>query len=215
MKSKKQSFLFVDGSNLYAGQYEAFGPQKYLDFSQFTSDVESHFQVKFNKIFVYASYSPRPKKPSKKEKLYLTNEALFFRGVRNHKKVVFFKGYRSLDGKEKLVDVQLAVDIVDKAHLGEYSDLYLCSGDADYAHALEISSRLKKRINILSLSTRIPNRLSYLYPTTIFSTNNNVGKRHPQQKITIAPLNLEKIAISIKTPESKLPGRVKKNITKK
>ncbi len=29
------SYLFVDGSNLYAGQYELFGPKKYLDFSKY------------------------------------------------------------------------------------------------------------------------------------------------------------------------------------
>ncbi len=211
----KKTYLFVDGTNLYAGQYSAFGPQKYLDFQQFVTEIESNFKIKFDKIYVYASYSPKPQKTTKKEQSYLTNEALFFRSVRKHKKVIFFKGYRSLDGKEKLVDVQLAVDIVDKAHLREYSDLYLCSGDADYTHALEIAKRLRRKINVLSLSTRIPNRLSYLYPTTIFSINNKLSKIHKHQKITIVSLNQKKVSIEIKTPESKLPGRVKKNITKK
>lgn len=29
------NYLFVDGSNLYAGQYKLFGPDKYLDFGTF------------------------------------------------------------------------------------------------------------------------------------------------------------------------------------
>jgi hypothetical protein len=28
-----KTFLFIDGTNLYAGQYELFGPKKYLVFS--------------------------------------------------------------------------------------------------------------------------------------------------------------------------------------
>ena len=33
-------YLFVDGSNLYGGQYELFRPKKYLNFSKFIKRVE-------------------------------------------------------------------------------------------------------------------------------------------------------------------------------
>ena len=29
---KIKTYLFIDGSNLYAGQYDLFGPENYLDF---------------------------------------------------------------------------------------------------------------------------------------------------------------------------------------
>jgi len=33
-------YLFIDGTNLYAGQYQLFGPDKYLNFSLFIKEVE-------------------------------------------------------------------------------------------------------------------------------------------------------------------------------
>ena len=33
MKKNEATYLFVDGTNLYAGQYELYGPEKYLDFT--------------------------------------------------------------------------------------------------------------------------------------------------------------------------------------
>ena len=52
MSDKKQrTFLFVDGSNLYAGQYKLFGPNKYLDFSEFIRQIELKLKVEFDKIY--------------------------------------------------------------------------------------------------------------------------------------------------------------------
>ena len=34
-----KTFLFVDGTNLYAGQYELLGPDKYLVFSLFFKEI--------------------------------------------------------------------------------------------------------------------------------------------------------------------------------
>ena len=39
-KMRKKVFLFIDGSNLYAGQYELFGPKKYLNFSKLIEEIE-------------------------------------------------------------------------------------------------------------------------------------------------------------------------------
>lgn len=36
----KKVFLFVDGTNLYAGQHELFGTGKYLDFAIFIKVIE-------------------------------------------------------------------------------------------------------------------------------------------------------------------------------
>lgn len=49
-KNPKSTHLFIDGSNLYAGQYELFGPQRYLDFSKFLQEIEK--EIKINKDFV-------------------------------------------------------------------------------------------------------------------------------------------------------------------
>ena len=192
-------YLFVDGTNLYAAQYELFGPQKYLNFSKFIKEVEKKVKVKFNKIYFYASYSPKPEKPTKKQKLYLKNEALFYRNVRKTQNVIFSKGYRSkTSGKEKEVDVKLAVDIVNLAHLGKFGGLYLSSGDADFMHALTITESLGKRIFILALENRVPNRFSYFYSTSVIIFSKKFrGRIFPKQKIRTLFVDKKKLLENI------------------
>lgn len=186
-----KTFLFIDGTNLYAAQYELFGPDRYLHFPTFIKEIERGTQIEFDCLFFYASYSPRPKRLTKKVKQYLTNEAMFYRSVRVTQKLTFFRGYRSpTSGKEKEVDVNLAVDIVHLAHLQKYKNLYLFSGDADFMHALEITKKLKCHISILAIENRIPNRFSYLFRTHVFSFGGKQPRVHPHQKITT--INLEK-----------------------
>jgi len=165
----KKNYLFVDGSNLYAGQFALFGPNRFLGFEGFINQVENRLRIKFAKIFFYTSFSPKPKKMTWTVKQYLKNEAFFYKNVKQVKNLFFFTGYRSkTSGKEKEVDVKLAVDITDKAHSGEFSGIYLISGDADFMHALLVAKRLKKTISIISVENRIPFRFSYLLPTYVF-----------------------------------------------
>jgi len=170
---KKTIYLFVDGSNLYGGQYDLFGPGRYLSFPKFIDEAEDHLKIKFDRIFFYASFSPGGKMPDKKSKYYLKNEALFYKDVKKVGKLVFFKGYRSkTSGKEKEVDAKLAVDIVDFAHLDKYDELFLFSGDADFMHALKIAQDRKKKISILALENRVPNRFAFFYTTHVFVFDN-------------------------------------------
>lgn len=66
-----KTFLFIDGTNLYAAQYELFGPEKYLDFPTFIKETEKKLKIKFNKIYFYASYTPRKEKITKKEQDFI------------------------------------------------------------------------------------------------------------------------------------------------
>jgi len=154
MKSK--TYLFVDGSNLYGAQYELFGPDKYLNFVNLIKQIEEKLKMRFDKIYFYASYSPYPKHPTNKQKLYLKNEAFFYKNVKEAPKVTFFKGYRSkTSGKEKEVDVKLAVDIVDFAHRNYYNNVFLLSGDADFMEALFAVRKLNKEIGVLCLENKV------------------------------------------------------------
>jgi len=164
-----KTYLFIDGTNLYAAQYELFGPNKYLNFSVFISEIQKQLHTTFHKIYFYASYSPKTDKPSQKEKLFLKNEGLFYRSVRQTKNVIFFTGYRSpTSKKEKEVDVKLAVDIVDLGYLNKYDCLYFYSGDADFMHALFVATRLGKKVTIIATENRIPMRFTYNYQTYLF-----------------------------------------------
>ncbi len=190
MSNKRKAYLFIDGTNLYAGQYELFGPNKYLSFPRFLKAIETKLKLRFARIYFYASYSPQPVKLTKKAKKYLKNEALFYRSVKKTPRTVFFKGYRSpTSGKEKEVDVKLAVDIVDFAYRNKYDDLYLLSGDADFMAAIQVAQKLAKRIVILAIQNRVPNRFSYNFPTVVFFLTEKLNdKFFPRQKIKLVRL---------------------------
>lgn len=152
----KKPFLFIDGSNLYAAQYELFGPSRYLYLPDFIRDIENTLHITLSQIYFYASYSPRSENPTHKEKLYLKNEFFFYRSVKSIQKLIFFKGYRSpTSGKEKEVDVKLSVDIVDFAHLKKYQKMFLLTGDADFMEALKIPSNLGIETAVLCMENKI------------------------------------------------------------
>jgi len=179
-----KNYLFVDGSNLYAGQYDLFGPKQYLFFPDFIKFLEICLRAKFDYIYFYASYSPKPKKLSEKIKTYLKNEGLFYRSVKKLPNVVFFKGYRSeTSGKEKEVDVKLAIDIVDFCHRKLIKNLYLFSGDADFMHALKIAENFTQSISIIALENRVPHRFAFFYPTYVCNFDGKMPKISPRQKI--------------------------------
>ncbi|MDO8741760.1 MAG: NYN domain-containing protein [Candidatus Roizmanbacteria bacterium] len=168
-----KTFLFIDGTNLYSAQYELFGPNKYLIFPKFIKEVEKSIKIKFDQIYFYASYSPQPKKPTIKEKHYLKNEALFYRSVKQTSNLFFFTGYRSkTSGKEKEVDVKLAVDIVDFAHQNKYEKVFLISGDADFMEALKVSQRIGKHTFVICIENKIMFKSLLFFKTYIIRFTN-------------------------------------------
>lgn len=172
-----KNYLFVDGTNLYASQYELFGPQKYLNFSKFIKEVEKKIKVKFNKIYFYASYSPKPKRLGKKQALYLKNEGLFYKSVRETENVYFFKGYRSkTSGKEKEVDVKLATDLVTFAFLDKYKTAFLFTGDADFLQALFAIKKFhsKKKIYLLCMENKLMYQGLFHFKTYVISFRNKL-----------------------------------------
>lgn len=199
MKTKEKTYLFVDGTNLYAGQYALFGPGKYLDFPKLITLIESKLNITFHKIYFYASYSPKTKKPTQKQKLYLKNEGLFYRSVQNTKKLTFFKGYRSpTSGKEKEVDVKLTADLVSMACLNKYTSVYLFTGDADFLQALFAIQPLKKKINILCFQNKIMFKGSYYFKTHLLEITPIKHTFQPHQKIGKINIQVENIITVIK-----------------
>lgn len=155
---RTRRYLFIDGTNLYAGQYDLFGPDKYLEFPKFIEKTEEKLSLKFDKIYFYASYSPSPQKPTEKQKKYLKNEAMFYKSVKETKNLVFFKGYRSkTSDKEKQVDVKLTADIITYAFLNKYEEVFLMTGDADFIQALFSVRKFnhKKKISLICLENKI------------------------------------------------------------
>lgn len=171
-----KTYLFIDGTNLYAGQYELFGSGKYLDFPTFIKETEKKLKIKFNKIYFYASYTPKKNKITQKEKRYIINEFEFYKSVKNIPNLIFFKGYRSkTSGKEKEVDVKLAVDIVGHGLLNNYEKVYILSGDADFLQAAFFIRKYKPniKISLLCLSNKIMFKGLYALPSTIIDLQKN------------------------------------------
>ena len=169
------TYLFIDGSNLYASQYELFGPSEYLYFPAFLKQIEYKLHVVFDQIYFYSSYSPRSQSPTNKEKMYLRNESFFYRSVKSIQRLTFFKGYRSpTSGKEKEVDVKLSVDIVDFAHLKKYRKVFLLTGDADFMEALKIPRRLGLETAVLCMENKIMFKSLLFYRTIVIQFTDKV-----------------------------------------
>ncbi len=196
----KTTYLFVDGTNLYAGQYELFGPRYFLNFQAFIVEIEKELGTNFDKIYFYASYSPRSKKPTSKEKMYLKNEALFYWFVRKTNKIVFFKGYRSkASGKEKEVDVKLTADLISLAFLDKYETAYLMTGDADFLQALFTVRKYlhKKRVRLFCFENKVLYQGLFYFKTYIAVIKKRPTIKKGIKTLTLLRINSEKVIVRI------------------
>lgn len=154
-KSKNMTNLFIDGTNLFAGQNELFGPEKHLSFNFLIGEINK--LIKINRIYFYASYMNKIGKLTLHHKQLVAAEALFYREVKKTSNVTFYKGHRSVtSGKEKGVDVHLAVDIVKDVFFGNCDNMLIMTGDADLIYPLEIV----KELNVPTSAVFLPNRFS-------------------------------------------------------
>ena len=167
-----KTFLFIDGSNLYSAQFDLFGPKKYLNFTIFIKIIENIIKTKLDKIFFYASYTPNKSNFSLKEKQYIINEFKFYQSVKLTSNLIFFKGYRSkTSGKEKEVDVKLAVDLVGLGLLNKFSKAYVFTGDADFLQAIFFLKKFRpnKQIELLCLNNRVMYKGLFYLPSHILN----------------------------------------------
>ena len=152
---RKHIHLYVDGTNLFAGQNDLFGPKAYVPFSAFLGAVKAYYTV--SRVFFYASYmvAANYRKPGKK--FLVAAEGKFYHSVRQTRWVSFYRGHRSpSSGKEKGVDVHLAVDMVRDALLHRYDEAIIWSGDADLSYSVEVVRMLHIPVHAVFL----PNRFS-------------------------------------------------------
>jgi len=152
---KEKTFLYIDGTNLFAGQNELFGPKKYLSFKFLVKEIGKF--VKIDQIYFYASYMNKSKHLTARLKYLIVAEAFFYREVKHTKNVVFYKGHRSpTSGKEKGIDVHLSVDIVKDIFLKRCNQIVIMTGDADLIYPIETAKVLK----IPTYAVFLPNRFS-------------------------------------------------------
>lgn len=151
----KKTNLYIDGTNLFAGQNDLFGSRRILDFAYLVKEIIK--LVKIDEVFFYASYLNVKNRKKPKFRELIAAEALFYREVKRQKNLIFFKGYRSpTSGKEKGVDVHLAADIVKDALLGNCREIVILTGDADLVYPMKIANDF----GVYTKAIFLPNRFS-------------------------------------------------------
>lgn len=197
--SKSKTHLYIDGTNLFAGQNELFGPKKYLPFSVLMQHINKLFPV--DRVFFYATYIGQLACKKPKLKKMLGSEAKFYREARAFPRTQFFKGHRSpTSGKEKGVDVHLAVDMVKDAFLQNCSQAVIISGDADLIYPIEIVKMLHIPVHAVFLSNRFSLEMAHRVDSAIVLN----FKRRFKIKSKKLPNKLK--IVEIKSPACKHAG---------
>ena len=179
----KKTFLYIDGTNLFAGQNELFGPKKYLSFKFLITEINE--LIKIDQIYFYASYMNKKNHMTPRLKDLIAAEALFYREALHTKNVTFYKGHRSpTTGKEKGVDVHLSVDIVKDIFLKRCNLVAIMTGDADLIYPLEVVKLLKIPTYAIFLPNRFSLEMAYKVNKAFvlnFGNKLRVGRKLPNQ----------------------------------
>lgn len=177
--SSPKRFLYIDGTNLFAGQYDLFGPNRVASFRSILGHIRKLFSV--SQIFFYASYTP--KQPKRRPASFFAAEMLFYREAKSTSHVIFYKGDRSpTSGKEKGVDVHLSVDLVKDGLLHRYDEAVIMTGDADLVYGVQII----RNQGIPVYAVFFPNRFSLgIAYTASSSTVLNYQKRFIKTKVLL------------------------------
>lgn len=146
--------LFVDGSNLFGGLTELLADGSYLNFQPFIKQVQADFA--YDEILFYATYMKVDTSKNQVHKRQVMAQKAFFDSAKATPKVKFVKGHFSGSGKEKGVDVKLAVDMTVGACQNRFDEAVIMTGDADLRYAVEITKKLKKPVHLAAIGSRFP-----------------------------------------------------------
>lgn len=199
IRTTAKTHLYIDGTNLFAGQNELFGPKRYALFPDILRDIQKIFLA--DHVYFYASYmvGVNFKRPGRKA--LIAAEAQFYHSARNTPSLTFYRGHRSpTSGKEKGVDVHLAVDMVMDALLHHYDEAVVFSGDADLSYAVESVRALDVPVHAVFLPNRFAPGIAYAATSSVVL---NYKKKFVKEKILV-PKSLTVLAL--KDPACKHTG---------
>ncbi|TSC93170.1 MAG: hypothetical protein CEN89_180 [Candidatus Berkelbacteria bacterium Licking1014_7] len=184
-----KTILFVDGSNLYGGFTEILKPGEYFDFSSFLKIMEKDFKI--DQVNFYGTYMRIDKRKSKEiHKLSVMAQKAFFDSAKRNPKVKFTKGHFSGFGKEKAVDVKLAVDIAVGAARNEYKEAIIMTGDADFIYAVRTAKNEGKPVHLAAFCTRFPYGMFFSADQKIVYDFGRYFKKHILPNLKFKPKNL-------------------------
>jgi len=151
--------LYVDASNLFGGMSELLPNGQYIDFADLLPLLQTGFNG-IDAVKVYGAYMGISSAVSARQRRFIKAQNEFMNSAKrasNH----FGKGHISRHGKEKGVDMQLGVDMVNDAHNNRYDDAILLSGDVDFMYPIEIIKTLGKNFHLCAFASRYTQRLAY------------------------------------------------------
>src|SRR3990167_5836846 len=146
-----KTFLFIDGSNLYGGFTDLLKPGEYFNFKDLLKLIEK--EIPIETVIFCGTYMRENGQKTTADQLIAKAQIEFFNQVKEIKKVDFFEGHFSgTSGKEKGVDVRLAVDLVLGACTDKYDEAIIMTGDADLTYAVSQAIQFKK-IHLMAFSS--------------------------------------------------------------
>lgn len=158
---REKTYLYIDGTNLFAGQVDLFGYSMYLPFSCILKDINKIIRI--DKVNFYASYMVKAnlrRRPQRRK--LMASETLFYREVKEIPGLIFYRGHRSpTSGKEKGVDVHLAVDLIKDGLMGKFGKAVIMTGDADLIYPIEIVRSLGISVHSVFISSRFSLEIAF------------------------------------------------------
>ena len=185
--------LYVDASNLYGGMSELLRPGEYIDFSTLLPLIDSAFGG-ITQIKVYGAYMGLSGITSPTRILFVKAQNEFFNSTRLPG-VYFGRGSISAHGKEKGVDMQIGVDMVNDAYKDDFDDAILLSGDADFMYPISIIKEMGKNFHHCSFATRYTQHLAYQGWRKVVLDYNGYFASKVQPTLKRAPKKLQVVDI--------------------
>lgn len=153
------SKLFIDGSNLFRGIADVLPPGSFIDLTDILTEVRKDCHI--DHIHLYAAYMSLNKAASVTDQLKAKAQIEFLNRARQIPGLSFYKGYYSTKGKEKGVDVHLAVDMVQQGLQSKFDQAIIMTGDDDLIYPIQILKQLHKKVDLAAFCSRYPFGISY------------------------------------------------------
>jgi uncharacterized LabA/DUF88 family protein len=146
--------LFIDGSNLFGGMTDLLSVGQYFQFQDLLEVMYEDFTI--DQVEFYGTYMQIDQSKSALQAKRVRAQKAFFDSSKACEAVTFHKGHFSGSGKEKGVDVQLAVDMVVAACTGAVDEAIIMTGDADLKYAVQTSVRFSVPVHIAAIASPYP-----------------------------------------------------------
>lgn len=107
-------------------------------------------------------------------------------------KVEFYKGYFSgTSGKEKGIDVKLAVDLLKDAYEGSYKCGVIMTGDDDFLYSIECVRKINVPVHLAAFGSRFPFGIAHNTNHRIVYDLNDFFKNSVFPALTRPPKNIQ------------------------